>query len=112
MIVQFPIVLPTILSDINTMNAHQLRLNFEIEVYMLHKVSDKGQNQKQKSKMTSVNSTNYGSIHISDDRDQSRGEREKTGGGQVSTGGWEETYQELLPQPESWKSRHKQFIGE
>ena len=68
--------------------------------------------QKQKSKMTSVNSTNYGSIHISDDRDQSRGEREKTGGGQVSTGGWEETYQELLPQPESWKSRHKQFIGE
>jgi len=58
-----------------------------------------------------MNSTNYGSIHISDDRDQSRGEREKTGGGQVSTGGWEETYQELLPQPESWKSRHKQFIG-
>ena len=56
--------------------------------------------------MTSVNSTNYGSIHISDDRDQTWGEREKTGD-------QEETYQEILPsQPESWKSRHKQFIGE
>ena len=62
--------------------------------------------------MTSVNSTNYGSIHISDDHDQSSGEREKTGGGYVSIGGQEATYTELLPQPESWKSRHKQFIGE
>ena len=55
--------------------------------------------------MTSVNSTNYGSIHISDDRDQTWGEGEKTGDR-------EETYQELQPtQPESWKSRHKQFFG-
>jgi len=54
--------------------------------------------------MTSINSTNYGSIHIRDDRDQPRGEREKTGG-------LDDTYQELLPQQESWKSRHKQFIG-
>jgi len=61
--------------------------------------------------MTSVNSTNYGSIHIRDDHDQSSGEREKTGGGYVSIGGQEATYTELLPQPESWKSRHKQFIG-
>ena len=62
--------------------------------------------------MTSVNSINYGSIHISDDRDQSRGERENTGGGQVSPGDGEETQQEPLPQPESWISRHKQFIGD
>ena len=55
--------------------------------------------------MTSINSTNYGSIHIRDDRDQPRGEREKTGG-------LDDTYQELLPQQESWKSRHKQSIGE
>ena len=61
--------------------------------------------------MTSVNSKNYGSIHISDDRDESRGEMEKTEGGQVSPGDGE-TYQELQPQPESWNSRHKQFIGE
>ena len=62
--------------------------------------------------MTSVNSKNYGSIHTSDDRDQSRGEMEKTEGGQVRPGGGEETYQELLPQPEDWKTRHKQLIGE
>ena len=55
--------------------------------------------------MTSINSTNYGSIHIRDDRDQTRGEREKAGG-------LDDTHQELLPQQESWKSRHKQFIGE
>ena len=53
--------------------------------------------------MTSINSTNYGSIHIWDDWDQPRGEREETGG----------LDEELLPQQqESWKSRHKQFIGE
>ena len=50
--------------------------------------------------MTSANSKNYGSIHITDD-----GEREKTGY-------QEETYQVLVPtQPESWRSRYKQFIG-
>lgn len=54
--------------------------------------------------MTGINSTNYGSIHIRDDRDQPRGVREKTGG-------LDDTYQELLPQQESWNSRHKQFIG-
>ena len=59
--------------------------------------------------MTSVNSKNYGSVHISDNSD----ERKKIGdNGYVSMSeDQEELYQELLPVQGSWTTRHKQFIG-
>jgi len=59
--------------------------------------------------MTSVNSKNYGSVHISDNSD----ERKKIGdNGYVSMSeDQEELYQELLHVQESWTTRHKQFIG-
>ena len=62
--------------------------------------------------MTSVNITNYGSIYISEDSEVNPRRQEKERSRHISrTEDREETYQELLPQEESWTSRHKQFIG-
>ncbi len=60
--------------------------------------------------MTIINSKNYGSI--SDNRDLSTDEREKTGDNRYVSMSEEDPYQELPPVQESWRTRHKQFIGE
>ena len=62
--------------------------------------------------MTSVNSKNYGSVHISDNRDLNTDEREKTGDNKYVSLSEEDPYQELEPVQESWRTRHKQCIGE
>ena len=59
--------------------------------------------------MTIVNSKNYGSI--SDNLDLSTDEREKTGDNGYVSMSEEDPYQ-VLPEQESWRTRHKQFIGE
>ena len=58
--------------------------------------------------MTIVNSKNYGSI--SDNLDLSTDEREKTGDNGYVSMSEEDPYQVL--EQESWRTRHKQFIGE
>ena len=65
-----------------------------------------------KKKMTSVNNKNYGSLHISDNRDLSRDEREKIGDNGYVSMSEGDPYQEVQPEQESWRTRHKQFIGE
>ena len=55
--------------------------------------------------------SNYGSIHISDNRDLRRDEREKIRDTEYVRMSEEDPYQELLPEQESWTIRHKQFIG-
>ena len=62
----------------------------------------------------SVNIANYGSICISEKSEESEvntRRQEEEGSRHVSLTEEEETYQELLPQQESWTSRHKQSIG-
>ena len=60
--------------------------------------------------MTIVNSKNYGSI--SDNLDLSTDEREKTGDNGYVSMSEGDPYQEVQPEQESWRTRHKQFIGE
>ena len=60
--------------------------------------------------MTSVNIANYGSICISEESEDT-GKQEEERSSHVSLTEEEETYHELLPQQESWTSRHKQSIG-
>ena len=64
--------------------------------------------------MTSVYNKNYGSIHISDNRDLRRDEREKIGDTEYvrMSEDQEDPSQELPPDQESGTTRHKQFIGE
>ena len=63
--------------------------------------------------MTSVKIANYGSICISEESEdkEDTGKQEEERSSHVSLTEEEETYQELLPQQESWTSRHKQSIG-